>query len=73
MAQRVKNPTSIHEDVGLIPGLSQWVKDLVLPQVVAQVVDEAWILRCCSCGIGQQLQLQFNTLPKNFHMLQVWP
>ena len=30
MVQPVINPTSIHENVGLILGLAQWVKDLEL-------------------------------------------
>ena len=30
MAQQVRNPTSTHEDVDLIPGLAQGIKDLVL-------------------------------------------
>ena len=30
MAHRVKNPTSIHEDVVLISGFAHWVKDLML-------------------------------------------
>ena len=31
VVQRVTNPTSIHEDVGSIPGLIHWVKDPTLP------------------------------------------
>ena len=30
VAQRLKTPTRIHEGVGSIPGLVQWVKDPVL-------------------------------------------
>ena len=31
VAQEVTNLRSIHEDVGSIPGLAQWIKDLAFP------------------------------------------
>ena len=35
VAQRVKNPTSIQEDEGSLPGLVQQVKDPALPRAAA--------------------------------------
>ena len=35
VAQRIKNSKTIREDVGLIPGLVQWVKDLALPKATS--------------------------------------
>ena len=34
VAQQVTNPTSIHEEAGLIPGLTQWVNEQGLPWAV---------------------------------------
>ena len=49
-AQRVKNTTSISEDVSLIPGLAQWVQDPALPQASTQVLGIAWILIAVAVG-----------------------
>ena len=71
VAPQVKNPTGIHEDAGLIPGLTQGVKGPALPQAMVWVADAAQIPCCCGCGVDLQLQLQFYAWPGNFPKLQV--
>ena len=44
VAQRVKTLTNIHKDVGSIPGLAQWVKNLAFPQAMVWVTEAARIL-----------------------------
>ena len=46
---------SIHEGVDSIPGLAQWVKDLVLLQGATEVTGAPQIQCCCGCGVGLQL------------------
>ena len=48
MAQQVKNPTSNHEDAGLSPGLTQWVKDPVLLHAAVYVAVAVVQAHSCS-------------------------
>ena len=71
MAQRLMNATRIHEDVSLIPGLSQWVNDLALlwlcyrPAVVASIPPNPSLGNsiCRGCGPQKKTKKQNKKTP----------
>ena len=69
--------TGIHEDLGLIPGLAQWVRNWRCYELWcrSQMWDVAWICHWCGCGcgVGWQLQLWFYPNSGNLHVLQLRP
>ena len=60
VVQWLMNPIRIHEVGDSIPGLAQWVKDLVLLWAAVLVTDKAWILSCSGFGVSWWLQLQLD-------------
>ena len=61
MAQWFKSLTQVSMRMGgLIPAFPQLVKDSALPQAAASVTDAVWIRCCHGCGVGRQVQLQFD-------------
>ena len=75
MARQLANPTSIHEDAGLIPGLDEWVKDKVWlwlwrrPAATAPIGPLAWEPPCASGAAlkGSKKRKPGNNLGSHYH------
>ena len=73
VAQQVKNTTSTHENVGLIPGLSQWVKRSGVSMSCGIRCKHGSDLKLLSAAQAGSCSSKFDSQPGNFHMPLVQP
>ena len=73
MAQQVKNLAWCLWGYGFEPWPHSAHQGSSIATSCSVVKDLAQIHCCLGCGVGLQLQLQFDSQPWNFHMPQVWP
>ena len=62
MAQWLRNPSSIPEDMVQSLASLSGVRIQCCYELWCKVTGVAWILSFCGCGIGQQLWLRFDPL-----------
>ena len=56
----VTNSTSIHEDAGLIPGFTHWLRNWCCCELWCRSQTQLRSQTAVSCGLGRQLHLWFN-------------